>query len=132
MIDLYIDDLIPRSKGRPRMSRWGNTYTPKKTRDYELAIKTRYEEAALKNGWQTISNHCDVHLDFHLRHKRKLDLDNLAKAVLDSLNKVAYVDDSLIDRLVLSKHIGCARDMIRIQIIDRGTDEYMCIFNGSV
>jgi Holliday junction resolvase RusA-like endonuclease len=37
------------------------------------------------------------------RHLQKPDLDNLAKAVLDSLNGLAWVDDSQIYRLLVEK-----------------------------
>ena len=35
---------------------------------------------------------------------RKPDLDNITKLILDALNGAAYVDDSHVGRLVLSKH----------------------------
>jgi len=43
------------------------------------------------------------------------DLDNMAKAVLDSLNGVAWVDDSQVSRLVVEKSYGTeARTTVRI------------------
>jgi crossover junction endodeoxyribonuclease RusA len=43
------------------------------------------------------------------------DLDNMAKAVLDALNGVAWVDDSQVSRLVVEKSYGSeGRTTVRI------------------
>ena len=45
----------------------------------------------------------------------RADLDNMAKAVLDSLNGVAWVDDSQVSRLVIEKSYGSeGRTTVRI------------------
>ena len=46
-------------------------------------------------------------------HTKKIDCDNLAKAILDSLNKIAYDDDSGISMLVVDKIYG---EMPRVEI----------------
>lgn len=38
-----------------------------------------------------------------LRHTQRPDLDNLAKAVLDALHGIAFVDDSVVDKMSLRK-----------------------------
>jgi len=43
----------------------------------------------------------------------KPDLDNLAKAVMDSLNDVAWLDDAQVCKIVLSKWIVAGGDPIR-------------------
>ena len=45
----------------------------------------------------------DVCLDFYLPDKRRVDLDNLSKAVLDALNGYLWADDRQIVRMVLTK-----------------------------
>lgn len=48
----------------------------------------------------------------------RADIDNTSKAVLDSLNGVAWVDDSQVARLVVEKSYGHeARTTVRIQPI---------------
>jgi Holliday junction resolvase RusA-like endonuclease len=37
----------------------------------------------------------ELRLDYFHRSRRRFDIDNLAKCVLDALNGVAYVDDQL-------------------------------------
>jgi len=39
-------------------------------------------------------------------HTQRPDLDNLAKAVLDALHGIAYLDDSVVDEIRLSKAWG--------------------------
>lgn len=46
-------------------------------------------------------------------HTKKIDCDNLAKIILDSLNKIAYDDDSGISKLVVDKIYG---EMPRVEI----------------
>jgi Holliday junction resolvase RusA-like endonuclease len=35
----------------------------------------------------------EVRLDYFYRARRRVDMDNVAKCVLDALNRIAYVDD---------------------------------------
>lgn len=48
-----------------------------------------------------------VHLSISITEKRfyEVDVDNLAKAVLDSLNEIAFEDDSQVSSLIVEKHI---------------------------
>ena len=53
----------------------------------------------------------------------KQDADNVAKAVLDSLNKVFYVNDNLIVKLVVEKIYGeTAKTEVVLEEIGNGTD----------
>lgn len=42
-----------------------------------------------------IATPVEIRLDYFHRHRRRFDMDNVAKCVLDALNGVAYVDDQL-------------------------------------
>ncbi len=46
-----------------------------------------------------------MRLVFVLANRRRVDLDNLNKAVSDSLNGICYVDDSQVVNLHLVKHV---------------------------
>lgn len=102
----------PVSKARPRVCRYG-TYTPKKTIDAEKHIQECWDSAYgnLKPSDKPLS----VMIAFYMPipkntpkktrelmlggrhwHTKKPDMDNLAKTVLDGLNKAAYIDDSQI------------------------------------
>lgn len=102
---------VPVGKGRPRFTRNGHTYTPEKTVAYE-------ERARL--CWKTQSGHgfsggipltADITAYFPIPknvskrkradmegmyHISRPDADNIAKAVLDSINGLAYPDDSAV------------------------------------
>lgn len=108
----------PVPKGRPRFTRTGHAYTPKKTADYEKNIKDFYK----LEGGELFVGPIEVKLVFQmpvpkgfpkkvrkdieegtLKHIKKPDLDNMAKAILDALNEVAFTDDSHITKLTLAK-----------------------------
>lgn len=112
----------PIPKGRPRMTRRGRAYTPSKTQDYERLIRDYYKNSTTDYYDCAIR----VNLVFYMpipkstsKKKRALmesgeikctthtgDVDNLAKAILDSLNGVAYEDDSLVTSLHIRKRYG--------------------------
>ena len=112
----------PKPKGRPRMTRRGRAYTPKKTHDYEKLISDFYKE----NCTDYYDSAIKVSLVFYMpipkstsKKKRVLmecgeikctthtgDADNLTKAVTDALNGVAYEDDCLITELHIKKRYG--------------------------
>lgn len=112
----------PTPKGRPRMTRRGRAYTPKKTHDYEKLISDFYKE----NCTDYYDSAIRVSLVFYMpipkstsKKKRALmecgeikctthtgDADNLTKAVTDALNGVAYEDDCLITELHIKKRYG--------------------------
>ena len=94
------------------MTRTGRVYTPKETREYETMIR---EAWLLLNPGLTFTKDVDVLLEFTFKrpkshhnskgmlkpdapkhHTQTPDLDNIEKAVLDGLNKVAYTDDKQI------------------------------------
>lgn len=88
----------PTPKARPRLSKFA-VYTPKKTTNYENLIayewKKRYKDLILKNAVKLDLLFCfkkakSCKKDYHTQRP---DIDNLEKAILDGLNKVAFVDD---------------------------------------
>lgn len=110
----------PVPQPRPRVSTRGGfarAYVPRQhaVHPYRDAIAA----AARAAGAQPHSEPCEVVIDFvfgrpksHLRKSGvkpdaprwpRADLDNTTKAVLDSLNGVAWVDDAQVVRLVVSK-----------------------------
>ena len=114
----------PVGKGRPKFARRGNfvtAYTPKKTVDYEEYVRECFiksggeiQEGALKIAIviycsipkSTPKKNIDDMLNAYVRPTKKPDADNIAKLILDSLNKVAYNDDSQIVDLYISKWYG--------------------------
>lgn len=105
----------PVPKARPRVTRTGHTYTPKKTADYEklVQIYAKQEMAIQQLNPTTEAVRLTVEAFFpipaswtkakkekalngDLKHTSKPDSDNLIKAVQDALNGIVYKDDSQI------------------------------------
>ena len=105
-------------KGRPRFTRSGRTYTPKKTLDYEKTIKRAYLNKYTYLSKKSLRIKICAYLEVAKSHSKvkkqkmlanelqctkKPDVDNIVKVVLDALNKVAYQDDTQVVELVAIK-----------------------------
>lgn len=106
-------------KGRPRFARHGSfvsTHTPAKTRNWEEFVK--YQSLShrpnLVNPVGVPECSVGMELEFLLprpvslpkkyqRHRKKPDIENLAKSVLDALEGIYYKNDSQIDELKITK-----------------------------
>jgi len=110
----------PTGKGRHRTTKTGHTYTPEKTRSYEKEVQTCYQMEYM--GKQLLEGELIAEIDAYfkipksatkgkrlamknniVRPTKKPDSDNIAKIILDSLNKIAYKDDSAIIELTVKK-----------------------------
>lgn len=113
----------PFGKQRPRVARVGNyskAYTPKETVAYENLVKLYYTEVAKGKRFPDDAM-LDVKIDAYyevpksaskkkrqemlsniIRPTKKPDFDNIGKIICDSLNLIAYHDDSAI----VEAHVG--------------------------
>lgn len=105
-------DPIP--KGRPRFFRKRGkgkkggaggvaTFTPKRTLDAEKSLREFAQWRMRGEGLDPFEGPLRVRLAFSRATKRRCDLDNLCKLVLDALNTVAFVDDSQIVEMHATK-----------------------------
>jgi Holliday junction resolvase RusA-like endonuclease len=115
----------PQGKGRPKFARRGNfvgAYTPKETVNYENLVKMYAQEAM--NGQSLIDGPVSVEISAYVMvpeswsKKKKVmalsdqvypttkpDVDNFAKACLDSLNGIVWKDDKqVIDLKVMKRY----------------------------
>lgn len=101
----------PVPKARPRLGSNGKMYTPRKTREFEELI-----------GWTTrsvvrkpIEKPVKVNIDVY--SKTRADIDNIAKAILDGLNGVAFLDDRQVVDLRIRKlpPVDCEKIVISIK-----------------
>ena len=133
----------PFGKQRPKFSRAGEyvkTYTPDKTVNYENLVKLMYQQAAKGRMFSedaaldvriiayyeipksTSKKKRKAMLEHRLRTTKKPDWDNIGKIVCDSLNKVAYRDDSaVVDAQVRKFYSENPRVDVMIRVI--GPDE---------
>ena len=97
----------PVGKGRPRFTKSGRTFTPKRTKEYEGRIRRAYVRSGGPDfGEASVS--VSIVAQFQMpqswgkkrREKlcgtfcaKKPDTDNVIKSVLDALSGVAYTDD---------------------------------------
>ncbi len=112
----------PQGKARPRVTRYG-TYTPSKTKAYQDLVRYSFSsqvdidkpsdnpliadiECFYKIPKNTSKKRRESMLSGDIKPVVKPDLDNVAKAILDALNGLAYKDDNQVIRLNISKHYG--------------------------
>ena len=111
----------PYGKGRPRFTRNGHTYTPAETTNYENLVRLAYQQAGCeKLEGEIVATIKAVYpipkstskkkraemLAVNIRPTVKPDCDNIAKTILDALNKIAYDDDSQVVGLGVVKVYG--------------------------
>ena len=88
----------PLSKARPRVTKRG-TYTPKSTLEQEKRVLREW----LVLGTTPFLYQVVIDIDFYNATKHRRDIDNMAKLVLDALNKHAFEDDYQVVGLNLRK-----------------------------
>lgn len=112
----------PVGKGRPRFTRNGHTYTPEKTANFETLVKLSFQQAypSAEPITKVIPIEVKICAYFSIpksttkkelkliengmkKPTKKPDTDNIAKAVCDALNGIAYYDDSQIVSLTVCK-----------------------------
>lgn len=125
----------PKGKGRPRFARVGNytkTYTPQETVSYENLVKFEYRRqcgdevfdkaemldmrifAYYKIPKSVSKKKHRQMLDKDIRPTKKPDADNIVKIIADSLNGIAYYDDSQIVDTMIRKYYS---ENPRVEII---------------
>jgi Holliday junction resolvase RusA-like endonuclease len=113
----------PYGKARHRTTKMGMTYTPKETTQYENLVRTIFVQqrgdwyitilpvamvvtaifpipkSASKKARQAM-------IEGRVRPTRRPDWDNIGKVISDSLNEIAYKDDSQIVCAHVAKYYG--------------------------
>ena len=127
----------PKGKARPRVTGSGHAYTPKETVEYENLVRLEFQRqcgsmrfpdnAQLDmriTAYYTVpkSTSTKKHiamLEHKIRPTKKPDMDNVCKAIADSLNGIAYRDDTQIVDCQIRKFYGeWPRVIVTIQEAD--------------
>ncbi len=128
----------PIGKARPRVTNHG-TYTPKKTREYEALVRSEYNiQCGLQHfGDKPLSVYIEAWFPIPkstskaksqdmLYHRilptKKPDADNVAKAICDALNGVAWNDDAQIVTLTVIKRYGAGHGNVNVVIREVETE----------
>lgn len=125
----------PKGKGRPRFTKTGRVYTPSETSRYEELVRLSYLNMA--KGYKftspvrvTIKAFCkppkgkskkvvEDMLNGRILPTKKPDADNVAKIILDGLNKVAWDDDTqVVDMMVTKRYSEDPMVAVIIEAID--------------
>lgn len=132
----------PKSKGRHRIS-GHRAFTPNDTASYENLVMMSYRQSckdpmydheiplvmqitAFYSIPKSVSKKKRAEMmDGKIRPTKKPDIDNLCKVVMDSLNKIAYYDDSQIVKTTVSKFYS---DYPRVFVQIWTLEEYEKIF----
>lgn len=135
MITCFMVPGKPVGKARPRVNTYTHrAYTPDSTKAYETTVRNSYMNAAhpgerLHVGpvRVQIMAYYPIPKSWSKARKRaavagetvpevKPDLDNLAKAILDALNGLAYEDDSSVTDLTIHKRYAeIGHTVVRIE-----------------
>lgn len=91
----------PQPKQRPRRSATGVWYTPRPTQQYEQ----RVAGYALAAGARWRPGTYAVTVGLYFPDRRRRDVDNCVKALLDGLNGVVWADDAEVTQLRITKHL---------------------------
>ena len=110
-------------KQRPRINTYTyNVYTPNKTKDYEEYIqqnfKIKYPNHTMLEGRISIEIIAFLQIPKNTSKKKSIemlegtisptkkpDIDNIAKSILDALNKFVFKDDNQVTKLLVEKNI---------------------------
>ena len=85
-----------------RYSKKGS-YQPKRVTEWQELVAWHAKAAMVGKGYLEVR--LKVELNFKRKNKRKVDLDNLSKAVLDACNKIVWEDDVQIVDLRITKRV---------------------------
>lgn len=113
----------PKGKGRPRVTKTGHAFTPKDTAEYENLVRLYFTQTYPRHVPITGPIRAEISAYFPIpkswtKKKRqqwkeggvypvvKPDADNIAKSILDSLNNIAFTDDSHVIELNVRKLYG--------------------------
>lgn len=125
----------PKGKGRPRFTKNGHVYTPAETAQYETLVGMSYRNSA--RGYKFTSpvrvtirayhrppkgkskKVVEDMMNNHILPTKKPDADNVAKIVLDALNKVAWEDDTqVVEMMVIKRYAEEPMVAVTIEEID--------------
>ena len=109
----------PRAKQSFRSTGKGRGYTPARIKAWQADVGWVAQQTMRNAGFDgPVANRgFHVNLDFQLGDNRRIDLDNLSKAVLDGLNGIVWDDDRNVIHLNLRKEIYPEQPGVRVNVM---------------
>lgn len=108
-------------KGRPRMTKMGGVYTPKTTVDYEKLVAAAWND---KYGMLALNGRLRVTINVHTDRHAKQDVDNLAKSILDGMQRAGAFSqgDEQVYSLGVVKHAATENLCVWVSVV--ALDDY--------
>lgn len=132
-----------KGKARPRIGK-GYAYTPKDTVTYENWIKHCYIEQSNKLLEGSVKAEVRIYHEVPKSYSKKRismikdgfdkpnkkpDIDNILKIIFDSLNGIAYKDDSQIIEIHVDKQWTFEKERIEFKLTEQNEEEINPIMN---
>lgn len=111
-IEFELQLLPPSVNACFRTTKRGGIYRSKKYREFLLTIDQFFETVK----YEMLEGDIILNVEFECKSKRKRDLDNLLKALIDSLEGRLFENDSQIVEIHAKKIIGCGGDKTFIHL----------------
>ena len=108
----------PRPKQSFRYSRRGGGYTPAIVKAWQNDVAWTAKQEMMDDDMLT--GELSVSMTFMLPDRRKRDLDNLSKGVLDAMNGVVFEDDRQVIELHLRKQYSKDYPGVRVKVAQKG------------
>ena len=122
----------PVGKGRPRAfamkgAKGVRMFTPAKTQSYEAKVATMALQSKPPHYWP-LDGHYSVTVECYFTRPKRLkdggrvpcakrpDADNIAKAICDALNGIAFADDAAVWQLAVTKWYAGTDHGPRVQV----------------
>ena len=87
-----------------------------KSKKGKIFDETARSELKKQFRYKPLVNSLKVSMRLYFKDKRKRDIDNYNKAILDSMTKIIYEDDSQIKELNVKKLVGCGFNKVEIEL----------------
>ena len=94
----------PRPKQSFRYTKNGGGFTSARVKEWQETVA--WESKIAMKGKDLLEGSFYITLNFRLGNKRRVDLDNLSKCVLDAMNGIVYKDDTEVVKLNLHKTVS--------------------------
>ena len=104
MTHIFIDSVPPSVNHSYRAYR-GRVVLSARAREFKQRVADN-----LPADFNKITGKVKLEITFSFKDRRKRDIDNYLKVLLDSLKGLAFEDDDQIYELTVKKHIGCASE----------------------
>ena len=101
LLNLNINGLPPSVNQLYRKNASGAIYTTPKVIEFKKMVKIELSKFKMKSSNKPIK----MIIVFSIKDKRRRDIDNMLKVLLDSMNKIVFEDDSQVIELHVKKNV---------------------------